>query len=695
MASQGSANPANPAPRPTANGNSAGNMAIPQQRNNDGQMGASSTAQNPSMSQQNLNGIVIEYLSKKGYNRTEAMLRVESANQDVDGRPIQTRLEDSGGLKYGKAFEFYQREAQLFFVNSKDHFEAEHEHDLRRLQAIQLPEHVRDNELAKIYRSQRYRVTLSQIAFYNLMQFLESKEKEGGAVILSIIQTYVNVATVERSVDDQYSLAKLLARAKRVEDFPAEDEGIPGHNPGSANVERNAGSTVLVRLKLGRNILDHESKQDVLAELEAEDIRSPPTDGQSSRVEYFEQKIKQEESEEAPSRTELPLPPPLARDVAMEVQRVKENRDRFKIEGRTGGVGPGLSIVMHTFHNTNESLTCLDFSGDYLLVAAGTNQHYVRVWTLDGKALPSAPGFQEAHPSGSRRLIGHSGPVYAVSFAPSSDSSDSAALTHCKYLLSASADKTVCLWSLESWSALVVYKGHDHPVWDVCWGPFGHYFLTGSYDKTARLWSTDRADFLRMFVGHERDVDTVCFHPNSAYIFTGGSDKMVRMWAVSNGYPARMFTGHTGNVTSLSCSPSGKILASADDVGTIILWDLTPGKLLKRMRGHGKGGIWSLSWSVESTTLVSGGADGTVRVWDAQLPNDADGQGKVMGEGVAQKIDGGAQVTNAAGAGGKKKAKEVMVTSDQISAFATKKSPVYKVMFTQRNLVLAGGAYLP
>ena len=199
-----------------------------------------------------------------------------------------------------------------------------------------------------------------------------------------------------------------------------------------------------------------------------------------------------------------------------------------------------------------------------------------------------------------------------------------------------------------------------------------------------------------MFVGHDRDVDAVCFHPNSAYVFTGGSDKMVRMWAVSNGYPVRMFTGHTGNITSIACSPSGKILASADDAGTIILWDLAPGKLLKRMRGHGKGGIWSLSWSVESTTIVSGGADGTVRVWDALLPNDIDGQGKITGEGGAgQKIDGGVQVPNVGGAGGKKKAKEVIVTSDQISAFPTKKSPVYKVQFTEQNLVLAGGAYLP
>ena len=45
---------------------------------------------------------VIEYLSKKGYNRTEAMLRSESANQDAEGRPIIPRAEDAGGAKYGK-----------------------------------------------------------------------------------------------------------------------------------------------------------------------------------------------------------------------------------------------------------------------------------------------------------------------------------------------------------------------------------------------------------------------------------------------------------------------------------------------------------------------------------------------------------------------------------------------------------------
>lgn len=47
---------------------------------------------------------VIEYLSKKGYSKTESMLRQESANQDVEGRSINTKTEETGGSKYGKAY---------------------------------------------------------------------------------------------------------------------------------------------------------------------------------------------------------------------------------------------------------------------------------------------------------------------------------------------------------------------------------------------------------------------------------------------------------------------------------------------------------------------------------------------------------------------------------------------------------------
>ena len=346
-----------------------------------------------------------------------------------------------------------------------------------------------------------------------------------------------------------------------------------------------------------------------------------------------------------------------------------------------------------------DSICCMDFSGDYKLVAAGMSESYIRVWTVDGTALTSDLESEQANhqlkPSASRRLIGHSGPVYAVSFSPATEQpTEDSPSTAPRVLLSCSADSTIRLWSLDTWTCLVAYKGHTGPVWDVKWSPHGHYFATASHDRTARLWATEHIQALRLFAGHDNDVDVITFASNNAYVFTGSCDRTVRMWDISRGIPTRMFTSHTDNITALACSPDCKTLASADDGGNIILWDIAAGTRIKRMRGHGKGGIWSLSWSVESSVLVSGGADQTVRVWDC-LQKAADSSTAAGGsratDGTAAKVDGMAGGVG----GGKKKAKDVVVSPDQISAFPTKKSPVYKVMFTNTNLVLAGGAYLP
>jgi transcription initiation factor TFIID subunit 5 len=93
-------------------------------------------------------------------------------------------------------------------------------------------------------------------------------------------------------------------------------------------------------------------EEDVRAELADEDAKEAPVPGRNTLVQEFDQMIKKEEDDEAPTRADIPFPPSTARDVRMEVMKVKENRDRYKIEGRTGGVGPGVSVCMFTFHNT-------------------------------------------------------------------------------------------------------------------------------------------------------------------------------------------------------------------------------------------------------------------------------------------------------------------------------------------------------
>ena len=64
-------------------------------------------------------------------------------------------------------------------------------------------------------------------------------------------------------------------------------------------------------------------------------------------------------------------------------------------------------------------------------------------------------------------------------------------------------------------------------------------------------------------------------------------------------------------------SPDGRYLASAGEDLAINLWDLGSGKRIKKMTGH-SASIYSLAFSNESTVLVSGGGDWTVRCWDVK-----------------------------------------------------------------------------
>lgn len=330
----------------------------------------------------------------------------------------------------------------------------------------------------------------------------------------------------------------------------------------------------------------------------------------------------------------------------------------------------------------------------------------------------------------SRKLIGHAGPVYDVAFSDSAsgppqrlfgdDGRPNGAIDgRPKLLLSCSADGHIRLWSLESWACLCLYKSHDGPIYRSLWSPHGHYFLSGGYDKVVRLWMQDHASPQRLMVGHDTAISAIAWHPNGMYVFSASdeTDKSIRMWSVVTGACARVFAGHTDHITALECAPNGKILASADLAGNIFFWDLCKGTRIKRSRGHGRGGIWSLSFSMESTVLASGGQDGTVRLWDVEEPLDpqkaaaqaglevttaptaADNAPTATSTTDASRVNASAPsqstATTTANGTQKKKGKDVMVTHDQINAFPTKKTPVMRVKFTRMNLVMVGGCYDP
>jgi transcription initiation factor TFIID subunit 5 len=241
-------------------------------------------------------------------------------------------------------------DSKIFFREFSPQFEKVHSDELRVFDTIKLRSQVFENSIAKLYRNTKYRLPLNKHVYFNLLTFLESNANSGGSVIIYLLQTYCEVRETERGPIDQYSFEAIINQARGVEGDDVDlQEGIPGAFTGVSNKDIMDNTAIL---KLGMMPMEADLAADVRAELEEDDLRHPPENGKNSLVEEFDQNIKREDSADAPSRNEIPLPPSRARDVVMEVQKIKENRDRFKIDGRTGGIGPGVSICMFTFHNT-------------------------------------------------------------------------------------------------------------------------------------------------------------------------------------------------------------------------------------------------------------------------------------------------------------------------------------------------------
>lgn len=478
----------------------------------------------------------------------------------------------------------------------------------------------------------------------------------------------------------------------------------------------------------------------------------------------------------AASVSDLPPQAPTFRtvDVKREVQRVRDARKRIRLDPSllygssatlsafTSGVrDPAInamgeqganaarvaalpSVCAYTFHDADDGITCSTFSDDITLMAAGFEESFVQVWSLKGEKLRAIRGNpnlssirdsrtlakqREAEGYSTRRLIGHSGAVYGVDFDPVGGSASAP-----RHVLSCSADSTARLWSLDTYSALVSYRGHQHPVWDVKWSPIGTYFATASADKTARLWSTERINPLRMYAGHLSDVDCLTFHPNSLYLATGSSDRSCRLWDVQRGACVRLFVGHQSPISCLRISPDGRYLASAaagngtasqfagvdgidptsqggsiNDV-SISLWDLASGRRIKKMWGHSER-IYSMDFSADGSLLVTGSADRSVRCWDvravggnrkvatkgsleAQQISDAAALGVQTAAATTQAQLSSAGLTNAAIAAGQINAADMVNSSaDCVATFHTKRTPVLDVHFTPRNLCLVAGVF--
>jgi WD40 repeat protein len=242
--------------------------------------------------------------------------------------------------------------------------------------------------------------------------------------------------------------------------------------------------------------------------------------------------------------------------------------------------------------------------------AAANDLLGVRVLTLTRRW--SVQDHHNPRPALLRSLLGHKGGVWGVSVTADG-----------RRAISASDDKTLRLWDVETGACLWVLEGHAGLVRSVSVTPDGRRAISGGgselaqKDYTVRLWDLETGLCLRELGGHRSDVMCVALTPDGRRAVSASDDHTVRVWDLDVGTCLRVIEGHSGKVKSVSMTPDGQRAISASDDKTLRLWDVETGACLAVLEGH-TAWIDDVSVTPDGRRAVSAGLDTTIRVWDLE-----------------------------------------------------------------------------
>jgi WD40 repeat protein len=296
--------------------------------------------------------------------------------------------------------------------------------------------------------------------------------------------------------------------------------------------------------------------------------------------------------------------------------RLAEAEPVVQVRAHTGGVR-GLCV-----------------SGDGQQVLSGGQDETLRLW--------DAGRLREV-----RCIAGDVGPVEGVCLAPNGKWAASCSLRLFKQ------EMGVQVWDLASGSQRRRLRGPTDTVRCVAIAPDGRRVAAGSADRTVHVWAVDQARSPALCLkGHTDQVSAVMFLPGASgdALLSASHDGTVRQWDAKTGAAKgalnaqvgrvlavafgskrlvvagdalkvrqadgsfTILIGHEGPVLSVAMSPDGKFILSGGSDGTVRLWRAADAEEVHCFKGH-TDKVYAVAFAPDGKAVYSGGGDGTLRRW--------------------------------------------------------------------------------
>jgi len=250
----------------------------------------------------------------------------------------------------------------------------------------------------------------------------------------------------------------------------------------------------------------------------------------------------------------------------------------------------------------NISLIDISHNGQY--IATGSGEKVIKIWDIDtGLYLQS--------------LSGHVSEINAITFSNTN-----------QILATASVDRTVKIWDITTGKCLKTLQGRADFVHSVVFSKDNRTVISGS-QHSINIWDIDTHKCISTFFGTKDWLSSLIVSQDERIIACaniGNEDNFIRIWQIddlnnsvteSNQIPNRILKGHDDNIWSIAFNfDSTKIVSGSSD-RTVKIWNPQTGQCLKTLSGHNRP-VLSVAFSPDGNTVASCGGHSIIKLWNVE-----------------------------------------------------------------------------